>query len=399
MKILVFHCGIFGLEYTLYDMDGEEELAHGIIEGIGTATAIQTYHPAGREAREMVREVADHYGAVQWMMEVLTDENEGVIKSLNEIDAFGHRVFHGGEKYRKPVLINEDVLNDVIDFADFAPVHNPYNAEGIKAARRLCRTTPHVAVFDTSFYHTLPSKAYLYGLPYQYYTQYRIRKYGFHGPCHLYGARQVALASGTPLKEMKIVSLYIGRGASMTAIDHGKAVETSMGFSPLEGLVMKNRCGDLDPAVIIYLAAKENLSLIGVSSLLNKSSGLFGLSGLTNLREVAEEVKIGNERARRGLDAFVYRVHKYFGAYYVVMKGVDVLIFTARDDDAVPEIRSMVCDGLDFLGVKLDAEKNQWAGDTVEEISSPDSSIKVYFVPRNDELEIARETRDCLSGT
>lgn len=394
MKILVLFYGVFGVEYTLFEMEGERELARGIIEGIGTKTAINTYKYPNGETEHTVKEVNNPVSAIKWILHTLTSKT--VIKNVEEIDAIGHRVIHGGTKYSRATIINNEVLNDVVDFSDLAPEHNPFNAQGIKASSQVFPSTPQVAVFDTAFYSTLKPEVYLYGLPYQFYTQYGIRKYGFHGIGHLCAAVEVSKLIHRSLKRMRIISLHIGRGSSITAIDKGEAVDTSMGFSPTGGLLMKTRCGDIDPLIVIYLAAKENLSLIGVENILNKNSGILGLAGTTSLKELAEKAEKGEKRAVCALNAFVYRIQKYFGGYYVSMGGVDAFVLTSRDDDSVPLIRSKIIKKLEFLGLKLDEKKNEKCCDKTMEISTRNSKVKIFFVPRNEELCIARETKEVV---
>jgi acetate kinase len=396
MTILVFDCEAYGTEYLLWRSSDGLVLARGTVTGIGTRTAILKHQLDVQTTHQMVQEIPDCRAAVKRVISTLTDAKIGAIKDEEQIDAVGHRVAHGASKYTEPVVITGEVMDDIGDFADYAPRHNTYNMEGIKAARNLLPGVPHVAVFDTSYYQTLAPKAYLYGLPYKYYSQYGVRKYGFHGPSHRYASERACFLAGAPFGETKIVSMHLGRGSSVTATKGGKCIETSMGFSPLEGLVMETRCGDIDPEVVVYIMAKEELSLKTLSDVLHRHSGVLGLSGMGDFGEVVDRARDGDERATNALEVFVHSIRKYLGAYVLELGGVDLIVFTAFMGERYPIVREMVCKNLEFLGIELDLEVNASVVDAEGEISSKTSQVKIYTVPHNEELIIAQRVHAYL---
>lgn len=394
MKVLVVNCGSSSLKYQLIDMENEELLAIGLAERIGISGSLVTHETIGKEEVVIEKDLEDHKITLQIVMDALTNPEHGVIKSMDEISAVGHRVVHGGEEFTSSVLITDDVIAEIEGCANLAPLHNPPNLMGIHACKELLPDVPMVAVFDTAFHQTMPSQAYIYALPYELYEKYGVRRYGFHGTSHMYVARRAAEILGKPIEDFKIVTCHIGNGASMTAVDGGKSVDTSMGLTPLEGLVMGTRCGDIDPAIIPFLADKEGLSFQELDDLMNKKSGLFGLSGLSNdLRDILKAAEEGNDRAQLALDVYNRRIKKYIAAYAAVMGGLDVIVFTAGVGENSIETRKESCSGLEFLGVEIDDEKNDVRGkETI--ISSDNSKVKVLLIPTNEELAIARETRD-----
>jgi acetate kinase len=399
MIILVFDCEAYGIEYLLWRSDDKMVLARGSVTGVGTRSAILKHRLGAQSTHQLVSEMSDCRAAIKWVMSTLVDPKIGVLTEWSEIGAVGYRVAHGASKYTKPAFISDEVLEDIADFADYAPKHNPYNIEGIKAVRSLLPGVPQVAVFDTSYYSTLEPKSYLYGLPYKYYSQYGVRKYGFHGPSHRYASERACFLAGIPFSEAKVISIHLGRGSSVTATKASKCIETSMGFSPLEGLVMETRCGDIDPEAVIYITAKEELSLRTLSDLLHRRSGVLGLSGMGSLSEVVERAEAGDERAVDALGVFVHSIRKYLGAYVIEMGIPDIIVFTAYIAEGFPVVRKMVCDGLDFLGIRLDGDVNKSVVDAEGEISSKDSDVRVYIVPHNEELIIAQRIHRFLQET
>lgn len=391
MKVLVINCGSSSLKYQLIDSVSEEVMAKGICERIGIDGRF-TYKPEGKE--KVVKEAAmpSHTAAVSLVLEALTDSENGVIASLSEIGAVGHRMVHGGEKFACSTLLTDEVLKQVEECCELAPLHNPANLIGVNACKELMPGVPMVGVFDTAFHQTMPKKAYLYGLPYEYYEKYGVRRYGFHGTSHSFVSKRVAEILGKKPEELKVIVCHLGNGASVCAVDGGKSVDTSMGFTPLEGLIMGTRSGDIDPAIMEYIGKKENLDLSQVLDVLNKKSGIMGISGLSSdFRDLDDASNEGNERAKIAVQAFSYRVAKYVGAYAAAMNGVDVVAFTAGAGENDHVVREQVCSYLGYLGIKLDKEKNMCRG--VERIISTDDSTRIaMIVPTNEELAIARET-------
>ncbi len=399
MKVLVINSGSSSIKYQVFDMEKEELLAKGLVERIGIEGSRIIHTPIGKE--KMIKEVPvpDHRVGIKLLIDALLDKEYGVVKDLNEIKAVGHRVVHGGEKFSGSVLITDEVMEALRENIDLAPLHNPPNILGIEACQELMPNIPHVGVFDTAFHATIPDYAYMYALPYEYYEKYKIRRYGFHGTSHRYVSQRAAEIIGKPIEELKIITLHMGNGVSFAAVKNGKSVETTMGFTPLEGMVMGTRSGDIDPAIVIYLMEKEGLSTKEIYNILNKKSGLLGLSGISNdMRDIQKEKANGNERARIAVGVFVHRAKKYIGAYAAIMGGLDALVFTAGIGENDRLIRRDVCKGLEFLGVEFDDEANNRVGAEEAIISKPSSRVKVLLVPTNEELMIARDTKEIVDN-
>ena len=393
MNILVINCGSSSLKYQLIDSESEKVLAKGLCERIGIDGSAITHQPAGGDKVTTKVPMPDHTEAVKYVIEKLTDPEVGVVKSLDEIGAVGHRIVHGGEKFASSVVIDDEVLKAVEECNDLAPLHNPANLIGINSCKKIMPGVPMVAVFDTAFHQTMPKKAYLYGLPYEYYENYKIRRYGFHGTSHDFVSNRVAEILGKKREDLKIIVCHLGNGASVSAVKNGQCVDTSMGLTPLEGLIMGTRSGDLDPAIISFIAQKEKLSAEEVINICNKKSGVLGLSGglSSDFRDLGNAAEEGNEKAKTALETWSYRVAKYIGAYVAAMNGVDVIAFTAGVGENNFMAREMICEYLGYLGVTIDKEANKIRGEEIT-ISTPDSKTTVMVVPTNEELAIARET-------
>ncbi len=392
MKIFVLNCGSTSIKYQLIDSESKSVLSKGLLERIGTDGSFMKHYSVYDYAIEIKRPVANHTEGIQMVLDALVHKDYGVIKSLNEITAFGHRVVHGGEKFHESVFINEQVIEDIKKCIPMAPLHNPANLAGIKACMTLMPNAPHVAVFDTAFHQTIPAKAYLYGLPYELYIKYGLRKYGFHGISHQYVSEMAAKYLGKDLAELRLVTCHLGNGASVAAVKQGKSIDTSMGFTPLEGLVMGTRCGEVDPAIIPFLMDKEDMTGKQVYQYLNNKSGVLGISGLSSdFRDLEKAAENGDERATLAMDIFAYRVGKYIGAYAVAMGRVDAVIFTAGLGENSSTIREKICDKLGFMGAFLDKEKNS-IRDGIREISTDGCALKLLVIPTNEELVIANET-------
>lgn len=392
MNILVINCGSSSLKYQLINSESEEVLAKGLCERIGIDGSCITHQPKGGEKVKTEIAMPTHTQAVAAVIEKLTDEKVGVVKSLAEIDAVGHRIVHGGEKFASSVVIDAEVMKAIEDCNDLAPLHNPANLIGINSCREIMPDVPMVAVFDTAFHQTMPKKAYLYGLPYEYYEKYKVRRYGFHGTSHSFVSKRVAEIVGKPYNATKTIVCHLGNGASVSAVLNGESVDTSMGLTPLEGLVMGTRSGDIDPAIMEFIAKKENLDIAGIMNVLNKKSGVEGVSGVSSdFRDLEAAAKAGNKRAELAIDVFAYRVAKYVGAYTAAMNGVDNIVFTAGIGENCALVRTKVCSYLGYLGITIDEEANGKRGEEIV-ISTPDSKVKVLVVPTNEELAIARET-------
>ncbi|MBR0575459.1 acetate kinase [Proteiniclasticum sp. BAD-10] len=392
MKILVINCGSSSLKYQLIDMSNEESLAQGLVERIGIEGSKLTQKVEGRDKFVLTVPMKDHKDAIAHVIDTLLDKVQGVIASADEIGAVGHRVVHGGEKYASSVVIDEEVMKDLNDFAVLAPLHNPPNIIGINACKELMPSTKMVAVFDTAFHQTMPEKAFLYGLPYELYKENHIRKFGFHGTSHKYVAYRAAEMLGKDVKDLKLVTCHLGNGASVAAVNGGISVDTSMGFTPLEGLLMGTRSGDIDPAIIPYLMDVKGYSYEEVNNILNKKSGVLGLSGVSSdFRDIEDAAEAGNPRAKLALDVFHYRVKKYIGYFVAAMNGIDALIFTAGLGENGVETRAEIATDLEFFGINLDKEKNNVRGKE-RIISTDDSKVKIMVVPTNEELMIARDT-------
>lgn len=391
MNVLVINCGSSSLKYQLIDSDTEAVLAKGLCERIGIDGRL-VYQKAGNDKEITEASMPTHKEAIQMVLEALTNEKTGAIKSLAEVNAIGHRIVHGGEKFASSAIITDEMIKAVEECNDLAPLHNPANLIGIRACQELMPGVPMVAVFDTAFHQTMPDVAYTYGIPYEYYEKYKVRRYGFHGTSHSYVSKRTAEIVGKPYDQMKIIVCHLGNGASISAVNCGKSVDTSMGLTPLEGLVMGTRSGDLDPAIIDFVGKKEGLSLDEMNEVLNKKSGMLGISGVSSDgRDLEAAAETGNKRAQLALDVFDYRVIKYIGAYAAAMNGVDAIAFTAGIGENNIKMRKDVCSSLTYLGVKLDEEKNNVRGEE-RIISADDSKVQVLLVPTNEELAIARET-------
>ena len=392
MNVLVINCGSSSLKFQLINSDSEQVLAKGLCERIGIDGSL-TYQPAGGEKVKSDKAMPTHTEAIQFVIDALTDDKTGVVKDLKEIGAVGHRVVHGGEKFAKSVVITDEVMKAIEECNDLAPLHNPANLIGINACQELMPGTPMVAVFDTAFHQTMPAKAYMYGLPYEYYDKYKVRRYGFHGTSHSFVSKRAAELVGKPYDAVKTIVCHLGNGASICAVENGESVDTSMGLTPLEGLVMGTRSGDIDPAILEFIAKKEYLDIAGLMTMLNKKSGVFGLSNnlSSDFRDLTSAAESGNEIAATTVDVFCYRVAKYVGSYVAAMNGVDVIAFTAGIGENASLVREKVMEYLGYLGVAIDKEANDSHGEEVK-ISTPDSKVDVFVIPTNEELAIARET-------
>lgn len=395
MKVLVINCGSSSLKYQLVDSESEKALAIGICERIGIDGRL-VHTPAGGEKVVIESAMETHEAAIKLVLAALTDKNHGVIKTLDEIGAIGHRVVHGDEKFASSTIITQEVLDAIEECNDLAPLHNPANLIGINACMRIMPNVPMVAVFDTAFHQTMPPKAFIYGLPYEYYEKYKIRRYGFHGTSHSFVAKKAAAMLDLDINNSKIIVCHLGNGASITAVLNGKSVDTSMGFTPLEGLIMGTRSGSIDPAIIEFLANKENKSIEEVMDILNKKSGVYGMSGVSSdFRDLEIAAAEGNERAILATEVFIYRVARYVGSYVAAMNGVDAIVFTAGLGENDKIVRKGVVSYLGFLGVTLNEENNNTRGKQVM-LSQEGSKVKVCVVPTNEELAIARETVELL---
>ncbi|MEX2603594.1 MAG: acetate kinase [Gracilimonas sp.] len=389
MKILVINCGSSSIKYQLINTEAKESLCKGLVERIGAVTSIIKQEFQGEKPVKKTMVIENHAAALKTIMEMLLEADNDHLHTLDEIEAVGHRVVHGGETFKDSVLIDEDVEEAIQQAFDIAPLHNPPNLEGIRAAKKHLPNIPHVAVFDTAFHHSIPKHAFLYGIPNRLYRRYKIRKYGFHGTSHYYVSRQYHKISGKPKEGSKVITCHLGNGCSVTAIKDGKSYDTSMGFSPLEGLVMGTRSGDIDPSILFYLIDKEELSLANVHALLNKHSGLLGLSGYAaDMRDLLEEAERGDRRCNEAIEVFCYRVRKYIGSYIAALNGVDAIIFTGGIGENAAPIRSMILDEMDYAGIDIDKQKNSnLEGDT--KIHSKKSKVEVHVIPTNEELVIA----------
>lgn len=396
MKVFVLNCGSSSVKYQLFDMGDESVLAKGRVERIGTDEALVVHQATGRDAVHATGTILEHTAAIQRVLALLTSPEHGVIRHVSEIGAVGHRVLHGGEYFSGSVLVTPEVKQAIRACFDLGPLHNPANLAGIEAAENLIPGVPQVATFDTGFHSTMPRYAYLYALPYVLYRRYHVRRYGFHGTSHRYVSERAAALMGRPPAELKLISCHLGNGASVAAVQGGASVDTSMGFTPLEGLVMGTRSGDLDPAVLPYVMAKEELGLAEISSMLNKHSGLLGVSGVSgDMRDIEEEMEKGNPRARDAFLMFTYRLRKYIGAYAAAMDGVDAILFTGGIGENSWRVREEVCQHLNYLGVQIDPDLNR-NGQKEKDIATPSSRVRVWVIPTNEELVIARDARDIV---
>ncbi len=396
MKILVLNCGSSSLKYQLFDMTNEEVLAKGICERIGTDGAILKHKPENKENFTKESPMPDHQEAVRLVLEALVDAQHGVISSVDEIGAVGHRVVHGGQKYSEAIIVDEDVKSNIKACFELSPLHNPANLIGIEACEKALHGRPQVAVFDTAFHQTMPEKAYMYALPYEYFEKYNVRKYGFHGTSHAFVSNRAAEFAGLDINNSKIVVCHLGNGSSISAVVNGKCVDTSMGLTPLEGLAMGTRSGDIDPAIVQFIANKEGKTINEVLDILNKKSGMLGLSGeSSDFRDLWDLADAGHERATMALDVFCYRVAKYIGSYITAMNGVDAIAFTAGVGENDHDVRRISMSYLEYLGVEIDLESNNIRGPE-RYISTPNSKIKVMVIPTDEELKIAREALELV---
>lgn len=396
MIVLVVNCGSSSLKYQLINMDNEEVMAKGLVEKIGLPDS-QLTHKWNGQKKEIKQSIPDHQVAVKLVLDILTDAECGVIKSMDAIDAVGHRVVHGGEEFAASTLITDEVMKALEKCSAMAPLHNPPNIIGINACKAIMPGVPQVGVFDTAFHQTMPAKAFMYGLPYELYKEDHIRRYGFHGTSHRYVAGEVAKVMGVPVEKLRIINCHLGNGSSLAAIKYGKCVDTTMGFTPLAGVLMGTRCGDIDPAIVLNVMDNHNLSTKEMDALMNKKSGVLGISGVSSdFRDLGQAAAEGNERAQLALDMFHYQVRKEIGAFAAAMGGVDVITFTAGVGENGIEDRAAIAEGLEYLGVKLDPQRNNVRGKDAL-ISTDDSTVKMYVIPTNEEIMIARDTKDIVS--
>lgn len=396
MKVLVINCGSSSLKYQLIDMENEKVMAKGLAERIGISGSVLSHSPEGKDKVKIEQEMKSHKDAVKLVLNALIDKDYGVISEMSEISAVGHRVVHAGEKYSGSVLINDDVMKALEECSSLAPLHNPPNIIGINACKALMPDVPMVAVFDTAFHQTMPDYAYTYAIPYEYYEKYGVRRYGFHGTSHRYVSMAASEILNKPYDQLKIITCHLGNGSSLTAVKNGKSVDTSMGFTPLEGMVMGTRSGDMDPAILQFLVSNTGMSIDEVTNVLNKKSGFLGISGVSSdARDLENAANEGNKRAKLALEVFYYRVRKYIGAYAAAMGGVDAIVFTAGIGENSVSTRESVCEGLEFLGIKIDKEKNNTRGKAVD-VSADDAKVRVLVIPTDEELTIARDTKEIV---
>jgi acetate kinase len=396
MKILVLNAGSSSVKYQLIIPEEAKVLAKGLVERIGLAGAVLTHEPMDKPVVKLSGEILDHRIAIEYVLTILLSPNHGVLKNKNEIDAVGHRVVHGGEAFSGSVLINDEVIKEMTRCIDFAPLHNPPNLKGIAAAKALLPKVPQVGVFDTAFHQSMPPHSYIYGIPYVLYKRHGIRRYGFHGTSHRYVADRAARLLNKPLDQVKLITCHLGNGSSIAAVKQGKSVDTSMGFTPLEGLLMGTRTGDMDPAIILHIMSKEELTTSEMNSMLNKHSGVLGVSGLSSDMREIEQNYTSNERVRLAFDIFVYRIKKYIGAYSAAMGGVDAIVFTAGIGENSSMVREMACQDLEFMGIQIDPQKNKETRKKEEIITTASSKVKVMVIPTNEELVIAIDTAEIV---
>ena len=391
MKILVLNCGSSSVKYQLIDTDERKAVAKGQVERIGMKGAILTHTRADGDRAKLAGEITDHQLAIEYILAILLSTNHGVIKDRSDISAVGHRVVHGGEDFKDSVVIGPEVMAKLEECIELAPLHNPHNIRGIKACQSQLPDVPQVAVFDTAFHSRMPKNAYIYGLPYVLYTRYGIRRYGFHGTSHFYVSRRVAEIIGKPIEELKIITCHLGNGCSITAVKGGVSIDTSMGFTPMEGLLMGTRTGDLDPSSILHIMGREELSMGETNAMINKHSGLLGISGVSSdMRDILDAIGKGNDRAQLAFDVFCYRLKKYICAYAGAMGGVDVVVFTGGIGEHSPEVRESSCQDLSFIGIKVDPAKNRNAKNPERPIHS--GKVQIFVIPTNEELVIAEDT-------
>jgi len=395
MKILVLNCGSSSLKYQLFDMENESVMAKGLVEKIGIEGSVLNHQPSGMDKIKIEAEIPNHGVAIELVVSALLDKNHGVISDMKEIDAVGHRVVHGGQVFPTSCVIDDAAITEIDKLSELAPLHNPPCLLGINACRDKMPGVPNVGVFDTSFHQTMPASSYLYGIPYEYYEKYQIRRYGFHGTSHRFVSMRATEILGAGAK---VITCHLGNGSSVSAINDGKVFDTSMGFTPLEGILMGTRSGDMDPAILTYIMEKENITPGEMNGILNKKSGLLGISGVSSdMRDVEEAANAGNDRAKAALDVLTKSVLRYIGAYAAEMNGVDAIIFTAGIGENAIDARARICANLSYLGVDFDAEANNCRGKEVE-ISKPGSKVRVFVIPTNEELMIARDTKAMVEG-
>ncbi len=396
MIILVLNCGSSSIKYQVIDMHSVEDntlLAKGLVERIGLQDAVLTHKPEGRDKFEATLPIPDHTVGINKVLEILIDPKHGVLKSLDKLDAVGNRVAHGGEYFSDSAIVDDNVIAKIESCFELAPLHNPANMKGIAAVRELMPALPQVATFDTSFHHTIPAKNYLYALPYSYYEEDRVRKYGFHGTSHSFVAKRACAMTGLDIAKSKVITCHIGNGASITAILNGKSLDTSMGFTPVDGLVMGTRCGEVDPGAILYIGEKKGLDYAGLRNMINKDAGVLGVSGLSfDMRDIEKGVAEGNERATVAFDMYNERIRKFVGGYAAKMGGVDLIVFTGGVGENGPTTRESVCEGLEFMGVEFDNEANAGVRGKDKVLSKTSSRVKVAVVTTNEELVIAQDT-------
>ncbi|MDD4601285.1 Acetate kinase [bioreactor metagenome] len=394
MKVLVVNCGSSSLKYQLFDMTDESVLAKGLVERIGIDGSVLKHEPASKDKVVINADIKNHSIAIKLVTEALTDKNHGVITDMTEISAVGHRVVHGAEKFASSVLITTEVMQALEECIEMAPLHNPPNILGINACAELMPGVDQVGVFDTAFHQTMPKHAFIYGLPYEAYEKYRIRRYGFHGTSHRFVSKVAADMMGKDIKDVKLITCHLGNGSSVAAVDGGKCIDTSMGLTPLEGLVMGTRCGDIDPAILPILMKKEGMDADQIDEYINKKCGVLGISGVSSdFRDIEGAAHEGNKRAQLALDLFAYRVKKYIGSYAAALNGVDAIVFTAGLGENSSSMREAICTGLEYLGTKIDTVKNNVRGKATE-ISVDGAKVKLFIIPTNEELVIARDTKE-----
>lgn len=399
MNILVLNCGSSSVKYKLINVDDKKTLAEGGVEKIGIPGSFLKFRLPDGSKKVIEEVIPDHRKAIMDILNILTDPTYGCISSFKEIDAVGHRVVHGGEKFNKSVLINDEVIEKIKECYDVAPLHNPVNMAGIDAITEFMPGVPQVAVFDTAFHQTMPAEAYMYALPYELYTKYSVRRFGFHGTSHRYVARRVCDFLGVPYENQRIITCHIGNGGSITAVKDGKSIDTSMGLTPVEGLMMGTRVGDVDPGALTFIMDKEHLDTKQLSNLINKKSGVLGISGISSdMRDIDAAIAEGNERAKLALDMYIYRIIKYIGAYTAVLNGVDIIVFTGGVGENQQPLRKAVCEHLSYLGVKIDDAVNASSRGEEKVISAADSKVKVVVIPTDEELMIARDTEAIVNG-
>jgi acetate kinase len=399
MKVLVLNCGSSSIKFQLVNMETTAVLSKGIVEKIGLSASLIKLEKNG-EKTKLDYEVPEHTKGIEYILDILTSKDHGPIDSLDEIEAVGHRVAHGGEKFSKSVYINEDVIHEIESVSNLAPLHNPNNLKGIYAIQKLMPETPQVAVFDTAFHQTMPDYAYMYALPYEMYEKHGVRRYGFHGTSHKFVAQQACKALNVNMEDQKIITCHLGNGASVAAIDHGNSVDTSMGLTPVEGLIMGTRSGDLDLGALTFIMEKENLDYKSANNLINKKSGMLGITGVSpDMREIREAAEEGNKRAKMGLDMYAYRAKKYIGSYVAAMNGIDIIVFTGGIGENDWETRADILKNMDYLGVKFDEAGNENVKSEQKVITKPDSKVISMIVPTNEELVIASDTESIVKNT